>query len=304
MKILLVHNPSAGAGKGRGKELLRDLQKAGHSVTHCPVRSDAFRDGLELSWDLVIAAGGDGTIRKVALKLIDKPHCFTALPIGTANNLARTMGFRTDLMDIPAILDCSRGKGVDVGKAVTPWGTEYFLEGIGVGWFAEYLSQAVKAKKLEPARQLQKDRKLLHRHLSQYKGEHWHVRLDGKLLSGHYLFFEMMNIRSIGPRLLLAPEAKVDDGALDFVGVREEHRKDLADYLLHCDGSFNADMPLEVHRFHRAEFHWHGGPMHIDDKPWPRGKKHSGKHDAAMIEVSVQPAALHVLLPEAKPDPS
>jgi diacylglycerol kinase (ATP) len=46
--------------------------------------------------DLVVAAGGDGTVRKVFRQLAGKDVPATVLPLGTANNIARSLGFEDD----------------------------------------------------------------------------------------------------------------------------------------------------------------------------------------------------------------
>lgn len=67
--------------------------------------------------------------------------------------------------------------------------------------------------------------------LADYQARDCQVTLDGEDYSGRYLFVEVMNIRSIGPNVELAPKADPGDGSFDVVFLPEKDREALADYL-------------------------------------------------------------------------
>ena len=54
---------------------------------------------------------------------------------------------------------------------------------------------------------------------------------DGEDLSGDYLLIEVMNIRSVGPKVVLAPDADPSDGWLDLVTIRKSERQQLAAFI-------------------------------------------------------------------------
>ena len=61
-----------------------------------------------------------------------------------------------------------------------------------------------------------------------YEPEHGSIEVDGRDLAGTYLLACVMNLRSLGPALQMAPDACFDDGLLDVVPrIRPEHRADL-----------------------------------------------------------------------------
>src|SRR5512142_2964501 len=85
--------------------------------------------------ELVIVAGGDGTIEDVATQLIGTPTALGILPMGTMNNLARSLGIPLDLNDACALLGAGSTRQIDVGHihADAQPDVEYFLETAGLG---------------------------------------------------------------------------------------------------------------------------------------------------------------------------
>src|SRR4029453_6537569 len=93
MRITLLHNPKAGRGKLAKRDLTAALAKAGHHAIYQSTRNSDYKKALKEPTDLVLAAGGDGTVGKVGHELIDTGIPLAVLPLGTANNLARRLGF-------------------------------------------------------------------------------------------------------------------------------------------------------------------------------------------------------------------
>src|SRR5206468_8333217 len=92
MRVILIHNAKAGDERQPdGGRLLALVRSAGHDVRYQSVREDDWHLALEQPADLVAAAGGDGTVAKIARKLIGRPVPMAILPTGTANNVARTL---------------------------------------------------------------------------------------------------------------------------------------------------------------------------------------------------------------------
>ena len=88
----------------------------------------------------MVVAGGDGTVGKVARSLVGSRIPIAVLPMGTANNIARTLGLTgTTFQDLIEGWNAARCVNFDVGVAKGPWGSKCFIEGFGVGLFAEMM---------------------------------------------------------------------------------------------------------------------------------------------------------------------
>ena len=108
--MLIIYNPAAGRRRAarlwrvldvmvhNGVKLeLAETQHPGHATT---LAREAAADGA----DLVVAAGGDGTIAEVAAGLAGSDCMMGIIPLGTANVLAHELGLKMTPKDIAAAL--------------------------------------------------------------------------------------------------------------------------------------------------------------------------------------------------------
>jgi diacylglycerol kinase (ATP) len=108
------------------------------------------RQALEAGVDVVIAAGGDGTVRCVAEVLVGTGTPMGLVPLGTGNLLARNLG--VDISDpVSACFDVLNGseKSIDVVKATLNRSDEeqVFLVMAGVGYDAAIMADTVDVLK-------------------------------------------------------------------------------------------------------------------------------------------------------------
>ena len=96
MNVLLVYNRNAGDGKLRSKDLRRLIESQGHTVRVVRKKDDDLERHVVQPFDLVAVAGGDGTVTMVARMLRGRSPRFTVLPLGTANNLAHSLGIQVN----------------------------------------------------------------------------------------------------------------------------------------------------------------------------------------------------------------
>ena len=147
MRVLLIHNPKAGDRKHSKKQLMASLTRCGHQAFYQSIKERGWKKAFKKPVDLVIAAGGDGTVHQTAWQIIDSGIPLAILPLGTANNLARSLGFTESVDEILQSLHCGKSQPFDIGVARNGSQTDYFLEAAGGGLFADYFPAAMANEK-------------------------------------------------------------------------------------------------------------------------------------------------------------
>ena len=147
MQILLIMNPTAGQEWKRiGIEPARVITdyftKQHHKidVIDTQAKGDATnvaRKAVDDGYDMVIAAGGDGTVNEVVNGLVGSDVIFSCIPIGTENVLAKEMGIPFNIQKACEHISEAEIKRVDVGKLKD----RYFLSFAGVGLDAHAVSE-------------------------------------------------------------------------------------------------------------------------------------------------------------------
>jgi diacylglycerol kinase family enzyme len=235
MRTVLIHNPTAGS-EGHAKEaLLHALGLEGAGVVYCSTKQgeEVLADALREEADLIVVVGGDGTVARVLTGLPDRRIPVAILPLGTANNIARSMSAaRTSvpLQYAERILHRARFSPLNVGSARGPWGRRRFVEGVGVG----PLAQAIRRKctgKASGTDGLESGRKALRNAVLEARPLNIEVSTEAKVLARGVLAVEVVNITCTGPALPLAPFADPGDGKLDVLCLLESEREAMAAWL-------------------------------------------------------------------------
>jgi diacylglycerol kinase (ATP) len=301
MHVTLLHNPVAGGAEPSRHELVRALVAAGHAVCYQSTKEKGYEKALDEPGDLVLVAGGDGTVRKAAGHLLGRNVPLALLPLGTANNIATALGVKGSADQVIAGLTSSGRLRFDAGVAKGAWGENHFLEAVGLGLFAVTMCLVdARANHREGRAEhedlgLTRDLRFLNRVLRDLRPQGWHVEVDGHDLSGDYLLCEVMNTPSIGPNLRLAPRADLGDGLLDVVLVTEREREPLAAYVAARVTGDDPDLDLPTRRGQRVRITAAGAEVHVDDELERPGAQPSAM--GGLIELSVEQGALEFLVP-------
>ena len=311
MHLTLLHNPKAGTGKPHKRELLELFERAGHEVVYQSTKEKGFRRALKSPGELVVAAGGDGTVGKVARWLIGSDLPLAILPLGTANNLARSLGLKGSVERLIGSLARWRAVKFDVGFARGPWGDGPFLEAAGAGLFPRMMSQHVENRNdgvpdaVDAHGGLRGGVKLLRQVLGDSAGHESTIRFDGRTVEGRYLLIEAMNTRTLGPVFELAPRARPGDGWLDLVLIREDQRGELERYLRAVEAGRRRRFPFSVQRARRIELRCAATEFHFDDVYWPDHEERPLRRRKAVagkirVEIKLGAGALRMLVPDGK----
>src|ERR1051325_634815 len=180
MRMLLIHNPKAGDRKHSRKRLMTSLARCGHQAFYQSLKERGWRKAFKKPVDLVIAAGGDGTVHKTAWEIMDSGIPLAILPLGTANNLARTLGFTGSVDEILQSLPCGKRRPFDLGIARNGSNADYFFEAAGGGLFADYFpaAEANEKKGASPEEELTSHLSLLRGMAFEYRARHWKMSME------------------------------------------------------------------------------------------------------------------------------
>ena len=182
------------------------------------------KEALANGADVVVAVGGDGTVRTVASAMSGTGHAMGIIPIGTGNLFARNMGIPIDDIDAALTVATSHGsRHVDVGRLSLLDDPKAdhghaFLIIAGVGFDAAMIDDT------DP--QLKKNISWLAYFVSgvknlfapKYKGNVTITSADGSTHTTHGLTFRTFMAGNCGqiPVFSLMPDAVYDDGILDY----------------------------------------------------------------------------------------
>jgi diacylglycerol kinase (ATP) len=296
-KVQIIHNPTAGDGEHSREELISMVEEKGYAVRYSSTDEDNWRDFHSNEMDAILVAGGDGTIKKLAKVMLDKlPGSqlpIRLLPLGTANNIARTLKIPRhkgpSLADFEGEID-----RFDCGKITGLPEETYFLESVGFGIFPELIAKMDKnnGSKETTSEKLQRGLEVLLEIVKNFKAQKAKIKVEGITIKGSFLLVELMNIPYLGPNLKLAPHVEQGDGYFNLVIIPEERRADLEDYLEKLINDRGEKVELEKFikylRVRKVTMKCKGAAVHVDDY---LVKDYSGKS----FELEIIPGALKFL---------
>jgi YegS/Rv2252/BmrU family lipid kinase len=216
-QVRVIWNEGAGAKAGVARtdltrqQLLAMLAEHGLGddvrATDAPDAATRLaREALADGCDLIVAAGGDGTIGAVANELLGRDATLGILPLGTIMNVPRMLGLPRDVAESAAILATGEVRAIDVGMARD----RVFYEGASVGLHAAMFDVVERegrvglgsvARTIWAAVRFRPSRML--------------IDLDEGTVRTRALMVAVANGPYLGPGMTIAPGARLDDGHLD-----------------------------------------------------------------------------------------
>ena len=264
------------------------LDEAGFSTRYFTSKEDAYKEALAGSdAEIVIIAGGDGTVGKVARHIPNRKRPLAILPLGTANNVARCLEIRGEIEALAHKLQGAPTKRLDVGRATGPWGTMTFLESVGWGALAKVVDVGVPDSTRE--QKIAEGRELFAEILEDAEASHVRFEIDGHRIEGDFVFVEILNLGMTGPRVLISPSAKPGDKLLDIVYLPAAKKQEMIEWLRAKPD--DTPIPLNEIKGKTATFTWSEGPLRIDDEVYDAPE---GETD---IHIEIEPHGFHVHVP-------
>ena len=296
MDVVLLHNENAGDEDWSRKALVKLVRSAGLRPKYFEL-DDALDDPRVLDrGEFVIAAGGDGSIRKVALALYGREIPLAPLPLGTANNIARSLGLSLAPEEVVAGWKKYRRRSFDVGAVTGPWGKRLFVEGVGLGLISRTICTLDEidnsgAPELKKARhRLVRDACVATALAREMTPVPARLEIGGRTTEHDYLLLEVLNIGRAGPTFELT-DANSCDGRFDVVHVTAAQRPRLMRALM--DRLSESERPRTLPS--RGAKSVRITPRETCDLRIDDGAKRL--RGGVSVEISMEPEALEVIVP-------
>ncbi|WP_010097410.1 diacylglycerol kinase [Ornithinibacillus scapharcae] len=228
----IIYNPTSGreAFKKELPAVLEKLEKAGyeasaHATTGEGDAVQAARIAVERKYDIVVAAGGDGTINEVINGLAEQEYRpkLGIIPVGTTNDFARALSVPRDSIQkaVDVIIE-GQSMLLDIGKV----NDQYFINIAGGGKLTE-LTYDVPSKLKTMLGQLAYYVKGIEM-LPSLKPARVKIEYDGNIIEEDIMLFLISNTNSVGGFEKLAPDACLNDGLFDLLILRKAN---LAEFI-------------------------------------------------------------------------
>jgi len=235
-RIVVIWNPAAGLPttlRGGSVDGLRErlethgiqadiAEPHGEDEAHAVVRR-AVADRI----DVVVAAGGDGTVHLVAEDLLGTQTALGILPLGRVMNVARALGIERDIDTAAEVLVTGEIRAIDTGEATAADGRIVpFFEAGSVGLNAAIFAEVTRADEGDPVSILRTIAVAF-----RYRPARMTVDLDEGRVSSRALMVAVSNGPYLGLGMTVAPTARLDDGRFDVRVFRHFSKLELLRHL-------------------------------------------------------------------------
>lgn len=246
----VIYNPTSGQEIMKKKigDVLHILEGFGYETSAFQTtpepksaQNEAKRAALA-GFDLIIAAGGDGTINEVVSGIapLEKRPQMAVIPAGTTNDFARALKIpRGNPEEAARLIGKQQTIAMDIGRA---YGNRYFINIAAAGSLTEltysvpsrlktmfgYLAYLAKGVELLP----------------QIKAVPIRITHDSGIFEGSASLIFTAITNSVGGFETIAPDAKLDDGNFTLIVVKTDNLLEIADLIrLLLDGGKHIDDP-------------------------------------------------------------
>lgn len=237
--------------------------------------------------DIVIVAGGDGTVNEVASALMHTDTALGIIPCGSGNGLARTLGIPMDFdgaidviaRNLPCAIDCGIAEGLP------------FFCTFGVGFDAVVTEKFSAGKRRG---KMQYVRSALLEYMN-FTPDNYAMEIDGEIYTEEALLIAVCNTAQYGNNAYIAPRASLTDGLLDVTVIRNGsilHQAMAGIGLL--SGQIDRNRYVDTFKAKKVKIiRLKDGPAQIDGEPLNLGRK---------ISIECRPSCLKVLSDGTEPE--
>jgi|TARA_Y100000031_G_C8245251_1_gene397727 YegS/Rv2252/BmrU family lipid kinase len=263
VKAKLIINPKAGIQKKKLENIKKQLLKIEkiektiekffkkHEITIDTEITKKAKDATKIAknsknYDLIIIAGGDGTINEVINGLENFKTKVGIIPFGSENIIAKELKLPLNIKKACETILKGKTKKIDLGEI----NKNKFVFVTGIGFDAE----AIKNVKPELKEILGKHSYTIAalKTFFNYKPEKLTIKINKKEIKGYFIIAS--NVKRYGGNLNITPDAELDDGFLDLCIFKEKKPSTIIKYLIGAtSGQIKRIKGLEHHKIKQAE---------------------------------------------------
>lgn len=301
MRVKVILNPCADVGRGgqnRDSIIAAGEKRGGLDLvvtSHHGHARQLAREALREEYDVVVAAGGDGTVHDVINGLFadGKPRSkFGLIPIGSGNDFAYAMGISTDISEAVETIYRNQGRSIDLASVEDDRGVkQLFANNLGIGFDANVVIR------VESITRLRGFPKYLWGVLKTLVLDFHPFRFDMRFDDENLIEDVLLIAFGIGPRhgggFKLTPAALNDDDKIDTCTVRPMRRWQALRFLNSAVQGTHLQNPLVIMRQSREiEIRCNDPlPIHIDGEVFS-----FPKDNVRRIRITSLPDAVEVLV--------
>ncbi|MBX0328455.1 diacylglycerol kinase family lipid kinase [Oscillochloris sp. ZM17-4] len=296
MRTRLIFNPAAGNAEANEGELSAAAavwRERGWQVELTPTAGPSdgrrlAREAADAGYDLVVAAGGDGTINDVINGLAGSRTALATLPLGTMNVWARELRLPLQPRAAAAAMLSWQVRPIDLGRA----GDRYFLLMAGIGFDAA-ITAGVGADEKRRFGALAYVLRGIEQAM-RVRGSRTRIQIDGRTISGRVLMVVVGNSQLYGGLVKITHRASIDDGLLDVCVIRGDNGLSALRHLIAIlRRRYSHDPEIEYYR---------ARSVHVTARPRLPVQVDGDAIGQTPMTFTVAPRALRALLPPDLPE--
>ncbi len=301
-KAKLILNPQA--NHGRAYETAGDLRHLGDDLggaewvgTEYPGHAvQLARDAALAGYDPVVSVGGDGTVHEVVngLMLVEaarRPR-LGIIPLGSGNDFVSGAGLEArPLVALQRILVAAGDRRIDVGWIRDESGrTEYWDNTVGIGFDAAVNLQSRRITRIHGF--LMYLLAVIKVIIQNYDAPRMEVELNGSSFTEELLMFTAGNGPREGGGFITTPDAKLDDGQLDYAYIHRISRLMMIRLIPEVmNGTHGRFKPVRLGRMTRVRICADRPlPIHTDGEMFA-----SYEANVRCVEIGIEPSALRLV---------
>jgi len=286
MKIRFIINPVSGTGKQKGIEQCIAMHFDNYDIVRTQKSGDATslsKVAIEEEFDAIIAVGGDGTVNECAKALIGSNTSLGVIPCGSGNGFAFHNGMDSNIEKAIIQLKNAYIKTID---SCTANGMP-FVNVSGIGFDAHIANLFANLTNRGFSNYI----KLIYNEL-QYKARDYTLNYDGNTEHINALLISFANTAQWGNNFQISPNAKTDDGLIDFVIVKDFARWKVPSFLLKvANGKAHLSKFVRIIQTDKMTITSNEEIIHLDGEP---------KVTETTLVINIAPKSLKILVPNGK----